>query len=246
MEGGPGKPGPGASQHGCDCRDQRSASVIHNPAWVVIGRRVSLSTGRLAATLAALLGGVIVGAGVIAGTLPESTWEPLPALPQQGLQPVFALAVDPANNQVLIAGNSPGSLLRSTDGGSTWASVHSGRAAVATIAFSPFTRELAIAGTRGAGALISTDGGAKWAQVTGLDGRDVRAFGFALTLIAAGTDNGIYVSADGSSWRQSGLANTSIDALAVASVHTPVHFVPGADTSTAAAGPPLYDSADAG
>ena len=213
---------------------------------MIIGRLVSLSSRRLAATLAALFGGVIVGTGVIAGTLPDSTWEPLPSLIQQGQQPIFALVVDPANNQVLIAGNSPGSLLRSTDGGSTWASVHSGRAAVTTIAFSPFTRELALAGTRGAGALISTDGGSKWAQVTGLDGRDVRAFGYALTLIAAGTDNGIYVSSDGSSWRQSGLANTSIDALAVAAVHAPVHFVAGSDTSTAAAGPPLYDSADAG
>jgi len=213
---------------------------------VIIGRLVSLSSRRLAATLVALFGVVIVSAGVVAGTLPDSTWEPLPALPQQGQSPVFALAVDPANNQVLIAGNAPGSLLRSTDGGSTWTSVHPGRVAVTTIVFSPFTRELVLAGTRGAGALISTDGGAKWTPVTGLDGRDVRAFGFALTLIAAGTDNGIYVSADGSAWRQSGLANTSIDALAVAAVHAPVHFVAGSDTSTTATGPPLYDSADAG
>src|SRR5260370_18076526 len=141
MEGGGGKPGPGGSQHGCDCRDQRSAWVITNAGWVIIGRLVSLSTRRLGATLAALLGGVIVGAGVIAGTLPESTWEPLPALPQQGQQPVFALAVDPANNQVLIAGNSPGSLLRSTDGGSTWAGGPSGRAALTTLSFHPFTRD---------------------------------------------------------------------------------------------------------
>src|SRR5260370_27754237 len=168
MEGGPGKPGPGASQHGCDCRDQRSAAVIHNPAWVIIGRLVSLSSRRLAATLAALFGGVLVGAGVIAGPLPDSTWEPLPALPQQGQQPIFALAVDPANNQVLIAGNSPGSLQRSTDGGSTWVSVRSGRAAVTTIAFSPFTPGLAIPSPRWAGALISTDAGSKLAQVTGL------------------------------------------------------------------------------
>jgi len=213
---------------------------------VIIGRLVSLSSRRLAATLVALFGVVIVSAGVIAATLPDSTWEPLPALPQQGQSPVFALAVDPANNQVLIAGNAPGSLLRSADGGSTWTSVHPGRVAVTIIVFSPFTRELVLAGTRGAGALISTDGGAKWTPVTGLDGRDVRAFGFALTLIAAGTDNGIYVSADGSAWRQSGLANTSIDALAVAAVHAPVHFVAGSDTSTTATGPPLYDSADAG
>jgi hypothetical protein len=124
--------------------------------------------------------------------------------------------------------------------------MHSGRSAVTTIAFSPFTPELVLAGTRGSGALVSTDGGVKWSAATGLDGRDVRVFGFALTLVVAGTDNGVFVSADGVSWRQSGLTNTSIDALAVAAVHAPVHLIAGSDTSSSAAGPPLYDSTDAG
>ena len=159
---------------------------------------------------------------------------------------MFALAVDPTNDQALISGNSQGSLLRSTDGGSTWNSVRAGRVAVTTIAFSPFAPELVLAGTRGSGALISKDGGATWTDVTGLAGRDVRVFGFALTLVAAGTDNGIYVSADGTAWKQSGLPNTSIDALAVAAVHVPVHLVAGSDTASSTAGPPLYDSIDAG
>jgi hypothetical protein len=215
-------------------------------AWVIIGRLVSLSSRRLAATLVALIGTFIVCAGAVAAALPDSTWVALPSLPMQGQSPVFALAVDPANNQALIAGSGQGALLRSTDGGSTWTTVHPGRAAVTTIAFDPFTPGNVMAGTRGAGALISTDGGVKWSAVTGLDGRDVRVFGFALTLVAAGTDNGVYVSADGTAWSQSGLLNTSIDALAVAAVHSPVHFVAGSDSSSAAAGPPLYDSLDAG
>jgi hypothetical protein len=82
--------------------------------------------------------------------------------------------------------------------------------------------------------------------VTGLEGRDVRVFGFALTLIAAGTDNGVYISSDGTDWKQSGLQKTSIDALAVAAIHAPVHLIAGSDTTAAATGPPLYDSADAG
>jgi photosystem II stability/assembly factor-like uncharacterized protein len=207
---------------------------------------VSLSSRRLAATLVALMGTFIVCAGAVAATLPDSTWVALPSLPKQGQSPVFALAVDPANNQALIAGSAQGSLLRSADGGSTWTTVHAGRVAVTTIAFDPFTPGQVMAGTRGAGALISTDSGQKWSAVTGLDGRDVRVFGFALTLVAAGTDNGIYVSPDGTAWSQSGLTNTSIDALAVAAVHSPVHLVAGSDSSSAAAGPPLYDSVDAG
>ena len=159
---------------------------------------------------------------------------------------MFALAVDPTDAHRVIAGNSQGSLLRSSDSGSTWSTVHNGRAALTTIVFSPYTAGLVLAGTRGSGALISTDGGAKWSAVGGLDGRDVRVFGFALALVAAGTDNGVYVSADGSSWKQSGLPNTSIDALAVAAVHAPVHLVAGSDTTTNAAGPPLYESTDAG
>ncbi len=213
---------------------------------MIIGRLVSLSSRRLAATLVALIGTFIVCAGAVAATLPDSTWVALPSLPKQGQSPVFALAVDPANNQALIAGNAQGSLLRSTDGGMTWTTVHLGRVAVTTIAFDPFTSGQVMAGTRGAGALISTDSGQKWSAVTGLDGRDVRVFGFALTLVAAGTDNGIYVSGDGTSWSQSGLLNTSIDALAVAAVHSPVHLVAGSDSSSASAGPPLYDSLDAG
>jgi photosystem II stability/assembly factor-like uncharacterized protein len=207
---------------------------------------VSLSSRRLAATLVALVGCLIVSAGAIAGTLPDSTWVALPPLSHQKQSAVLALAVDPTNDQALISGNAQGSLLRSTDGGLTWTTVHSGRAGIATIAFSPFTSGLVLAGTLGSGAFISKDGGANWSEVTGLGGRRVRVFGFALPLMAAGTDSGIYVSADGTGWKQSGLANTSIDALAVAAVHAPVHLVAGSDTASAAAGPPLYDSTDGG
>ncbi|OLD48703.1 MAG: hypothetical protein AUG06_11845 [Actinobacteria bacterium 13_1_20CM_2_65_11] len=207
---------------------------------------MSLSSRRLAATLVALVGGLIVSAGALAGTLPDSTWVGLPALPQQKQSPLFALAVDPTNDQALISGNVQGSLLRSTNGGSTWTSVHAGRAAITTIVFDPFTPGRVLAGTRGSGVLISKDGGATWTDVTGLGGRDVRVIGFALTLVAAGTDNGVYVSADGTAWKQSGLPSTSIDALAVAAVHVPIHLVAGSDTASSAAGPPLYDSVDGG
>jgi hypothetical protein len=194
----------------------------------------------------ALIGVFIVSSGAVAAALPDSTWVGLTQLPQQGQAPVFALAVDPASNQSVVAANAQGSLLRSTDGGAKWTNVYTGHVAVTTIAFSPLTPGLVLAGTRRGGALISSDGGAKWTAASGLDGRDVRVFGFALTLVAAGTDNGVYISADGMTWSQSGLANTSIDALAVAAIHAPVRLIAGSDTSATAAGPPLYESADAG
>jgi hypothetical protein len=182
----------------------------------------------------------------LADALPPSTWVALKPLPHQGRSAVFALAVDPANSQVVIAGNSEGSLLRSVDGASSWTSVHSGKVAVTTIVFSGFKPGLALAGTHGGGALISRDDGATWSSTSGLEGRIVRAFGFSMTIVAAGTDKGVFISQDGSAWSASGLANRSIDTLAVPAVHVPVRFLAGSDGPLSAGNVPLYQSIDGG
>ena len=175
----------------------------------------------------------------------DSTWVALKPLPHQGKTAVFALAVDPSNNQVLVAANSEGSLLRSPNAGVSWTSVHAGKATVTTVAFDPYSSGLVLAGTRGAGALVSRDGGATWAAASGLDGRTVRGFAFALSLVAAGTDQGVYVSTDGNSWAPSGLTNHSINALAVEAIHSPVRLVAGGDAQTSGI-LPTYQSVDGG
>jgi hypothetical protein len=213
---------------------------------VIIGKLVSLSSRRLVATLAALSLVVIAAVGATAAALPGSTWVALRPLPHQGNSAVFALAVDPSNDRLLIAGNSQGALLRSADGGSTWNSVHAGKPGLTTIAFSPYTSGLVLAGTRGAGALASGDRGATWRAVSGLDGRTVHAFGFSLTVMAAGTDHGVYLSQDGFAWTQSGLATHNIGALAVAAIHAPVKLIAGSDASASGGSVPLFVSADAG
>jgi hypothetical protein len=184
--------------------------------------------------------------GVFAEAPAPSTWVALKPLPHQGRAAIFALAVDLANNQVLVAGNSEGSLLRSTDGGSTWASVHSGKSIATTIAFSPFKPGLVMAGTRGGGALLSSDGGANWSVPAGLDGRAIRAFGFSLTTIVAATDKGVFVSDDGTSWSQSGLADRSIDAIAIAAVHVPIRILAASDGPLSAGNLPMFQSIDGG
>jgi photosystem II stability/assembly factor-like uncharacterized protein len=184
--------------------------------------------------------------GVSADAPAPSTWVALKPLPHQGRSAIFALAVDPANNQVLIAGNSEGALLRSTDAGSTWASVRSGKSVATTIAFSPYKAGLVLAGTRGGGALLSSDRGATWSVPAGLDGRAVRAFGFSLTTIAAATDKGVFVSDDGSSWSQSGLAERSIDAIAITAVHVPIRFLAASDGPLSAGTLPMFQSGDGG
>jgi hypothetical protein len=212
---------------------------------VIIGKLVSLSSRRLVATLAALSLVVIAAVAVLATALPGSTWVALKPLPHQGSSAVFALAVDPSNDMVLIAGNSQGTLMRSADGGSTWNSVHAGRPGLTTIAFNPYTSGLVLAGTRGAGALASSDGGTTWSAVSGLDGRTVHTFGFSLTVMAAGTDRGVYLSQDGFTWTQSGLTGHNIGALAVAAIHAPVKLMAGSDASTSGS-VPIFVSADAG
>jgi photosystem II stability/assembly factor-like uncharacterized protein len=216
------------------------------PPWVIIGKLVSLPGRRLLATLVALWVVTFAAVVVLADALPPSTWVALKPLPHQGRSAIFALAVDPSNNQVLIAGNSEGSLLRSVDGAATWTSVHSGKVVPTTIVFSPYKQGLVLAGTHGGGALLSRDGGSTWSAASGLEGRIVHAFGFAMTVVAAGTDRGVFISQDGATWSPSGLADRSIDALAVPVVHAPVRFLVGSDAPVSAGSVPLFQSTDGG
>jgi hypothetical protein len=213
---------------------------------VIIGRLVSLFGQRLLATFVALWVLAIAASPGVAAALPDSTWVALTSLPGQQRSALFALAVAPDNSQLVIAGDSQGSLFRTTNGGVTWSSVRPGKASITTIAFSSSTTGVVFAGTRGSGALISRDGGATWSAVHGLDGRTVRAFAFALTLVVAGTDHGVYVSPDGLTWTQSGLANRNINTVAVEAIHAPVRLVAGGDSLLSGSGLPLYESLDGG
>ncbi len=207
---------------------------------------MSLFGQRLLATIVALWVVAIAGSPVVVAAQPDSTWVALSPLPNQPRSALFALAVDPFSNQLVIAGDARGSLFRTTNGGASWKSVHSGKSSISTIAFSPSTQGFVLAGTRGAGVLLSRDSGATWTAARGLDGRTVRAFAFALTLIAAGTDRGVYLSADGLSWSQSGLANRNINALAVEAIHTPVRLIAGGDSPSSGSSLPLFETLDGG
>ena len=182
----------------------------------------------------------------VADAQPDSTWVALGPLPGQGRVALFAMAVDPANNQVVLAANSQGYLLRTTNGGGSWTTAHSATSTVNTIAFSPNVAGFVLAGTRGGGALASKDDGATWTAVGGLDGRNVRVFGFALNLVVAGTDHGVYTSADGLRWAQSGLTSPTISAIAVEAVHEPVRLLASSDAQASGATVSMWLSVDGG
>jgi hypothetical protein len=213
---------------------------------VIIGRLVSLFCQRLGATFVALWVVGIAALNALADQPADSTWIPLKPLPHQGKAAIFGLAVDPSNNQVVVAAASDGTLLRSPNGGVSWSAVHSARGAPTTLAFDPYSTGLVLAGTRGGGGLVSRDGGTTWSPASGLEGRTVRVFAFALSLIAAGTDHGVYLSADGSGWAASSLADHSINALAVQAIHSPVRLIAGSDAQASGGVLPLYQSVDAG
>ena len=181
---------------------------------------------------------------VRAVALPPSTWVALSPLPNSKQGAIFGLAVNPANPTQVIAGDSNGSMFRSTDTGSSWSSVYSGTAAIIAIAFDPFVAGLILAGTQGRGALLSKDGGAHWTVTAGMDGRAVRALAFARTVTVAATDRGVYASSDGATWTSSGLPNSSIDAVAVVAVNAPVRIVAGGDSASGAL--PMFQSIDGG
>src|SRR5256885_819816 len=101
---------------------------------VIIGRLVSLFGQRLRATIVALWVVAIAGSPVVVAAQPDSTWVALSPLPNQPRSALFALAVDPFSNQLVIAGDARGSLFRTTNGGASWKSVHSGKSTSSTIA----------------------------------------------------------------------------------------------------------------
>ena len=196
--------------------------------------------------MAALVGTFGVAAAAFA--LPDSTWVQLASAPATTHSPVFALAVDPNQNQTVIGGTTDGvgEIFRSTDGGSSWSAVRQGTGPVLTISFSPFKPGLVLAGLRNGGVLMSTDSGATWAATSGSAGRSARVFAFSRPAIAAGTDRGVYISTDGSNWAPAGLPNVDVDALAAAAVNPPVHFVAAGQAGGPGGSLGLYQSNDAG
>ena len=184
--------------------------------------------------------------GVVASAA-DDTWTQLAAVPETRGEPVLALAVDPSDGRVLLAGTGAGEVYRSADGGRSWRLAHSGLGrGVAAIAFSPFKQGLVFAGTRGSGVWRSSDGGGSWQPQPGTESRTVRAFGFTKTLTVAGGDQGILVSRDGGSWAPSGLNQVTVSALATPAVNEPQRLVAGGDASRGGEPLPLFTSPDGG
>ena len=202
---------------------------------------LSLSPRRLLATGAALVAFACAPSVVQAVGTPPSTWVALAALPGSNHGTVFGLAVDPTNTSDLLAGDSAGAIFRSSNAGTTWSRVYGGNSRVLTISFDPLNPTIVIAGTLRQGAVISTDGGAHWSATNGLAGHAVDAVAFAREAMFAATDHGVFRSADGMSWSQSGL-DSAVQAIAVLAVSDPIRVVAGGSTANSTVA--MYMSSD--
>jgi uncharacterized protein (TIGR03437 family) len=91
---------------------------------------------------------------------------PGPAYTALGLTSAQSVTVDPQNANTLYA-TSSGALLRSTDGGVTFAPLTLPSSQIATLAINPASDSILYAGTFDQGILKSTDGGATWNSSNG-------------------------------------------------------------------------------
>ncbi|NTU86104.1 MAG: hypothetical protein HGA45_43385, partial [Chloroflexales bacterium] len=80
---------------------------------------------------------------------------------------VLSLLIDPRDPRALYAGTEGDGILKSIDGGDTWAAISAGLAhpVVPALAMSPTSSQVLYAGTWGGGAYKSRDGGASWSPL---------------------------------------------------------------------------------
>jgi hypothetical protein len=205
---------------------------------------------RLLATIA--LGGQACLLGVLgitsaqAATGPD-TWQLLGSVTAPLQSPVEALAVDPANPLVVLAGTQNGSVYRSTDAGAHWIRTGKGMGhVITTLTFNPGAAGQVLAGTGGAGIWISTDDGSAW-QPTATTRKDwVRAVAASGGVFAAGTHQGVLLSTNGITWTPAGLKNLNVSALTIVSGGARPTLVAGGDGEASGQPLPLYVTENGG
>lgn len=178
---------------------------------------------------------------------PDNAWALITPLPEHLDAPVFALAVSPTDNQLLLAGTQTGTLYRSHDAGQSWTPVRRDPGhPVLSLAFSPAKPGLVLAGTRGGGVLRSADYGQTWNVQPGLEKSVGRAFGFAKNFTAVGTEQGVLTVKDPGPSVSTALPSVSVTALAISALNEPSKLLAGGDATRGSEPLPLYNSSDGG
>lgn len=175
------------------------------------------------------------------------TWQLLAGIPATLQSPVEALAVDPANQLVVLAGTQSGGIYRSADGGVHW--TRAGKrmgGAITSLAFNPAVGGEVLAGTGGAGIWVSPDDGATWHPIVSTRKEWVRAITTSGGVFAAGTQKGVLLSANGSTWAPAGLKNVDVSALTIVGGGAQPVIVAGGDGEASGQPLPLFVTENGG
>lgn len=190
--------------------------------------------------------GVFGGAATARAAAPD-TWQLLTALPATLQNPVEALAVDPHNSAVVLAGTQSGAIYRSADAGAHWVLVgHKMGRSIDALTFDPAATGQVLAATGGAGIWVSTDDGATWHPTPSTRKDWVRAISVGDGVLAAGTHKGVLLSTDGTTWTPAGLGTVDVSALTVVTGGAKPTIVAGGDGELSGQPLPLYQTQNGG
>lgn len=165
-----------------------------------------------------------------------SSWSP-------GLGRIDAIAVHPLNNQLIYAGSPYGGCWKTTNGGTTWASLTDGQTymRIGDVEVDPTNQNIVYIGTMGSGFLKSTNGGTTLATTgTGLPGginiRKIIVDPTNTQNVLVATSSGVYRSTNGG-------ANFT---LSSSGSFYDMDFKPGDPTTVYACGQNFYKSTNSG
>jgi len=194
--------------------------------------RPRLRSRRLAAPLLAGAAAALLLGTVLAGPVHAATgWAATGSLPNLGSGRIWQVAYAAANPNLAAAATDNGVYL-SSDGGNTWSAtgLHGSRVWTVTFAATAGQGETLYAGLATGGVRASTDSGMTWANdSSGLPSLDVREIAVTGGGLAAGTDNGVALSTNGTTWYAGGLTGESISALAGVSTVSGLVLFAGVD-----------------
>ncbi len=196
--------------------------------------RHRLRPKRLAAPLAAGAAAALLVTGLLPAAAGAAGWAPSGSLPGLGSGEIWQVAFAP-QNPLLAAAATDNGVYVSADGGNTWTSSGLRGSRAWTVAFGdqPGQGVAIYAGLANSGTRVSLDSGTSWSNDSaGLPNLDVRDISVTTDGLAAGTDDGVALSATGVTWYSGGLTGDSISALAgIAGPSGPVFFA-GVDYET--------------
>jgi hypothetical protein len=152
-------------------------------------------------------------AGAVDGT---AGWNPTSSLPGLSSGRIWSMAASPRQAGFVAAGTDRGVYV-TADGGSHWSATSLNSIRVWTVGFDARDPSKLFAGTDGGGVDLSKDGGHTWTNTSaGLQDKTVRSMAFGLDGIAAGTNHGVALTPDGTTWHDGGLDQYSVSSIAVA------------------------------